>query len=162
MVARLSRGPRPWLVPPRPALTPTRWHGHHPGHVRGRRTIGSCPGTRVRVDDYFVTVQQESCHREIVHVGRCHRVDEVAVRIGIVVRFHAEERFVPLPGLVHLSVRFVRPVLRRTRGRDDRQINLGALAGHRATLLLQCSAVHCSSVARAWLSRRWRMRPECR
>ena len=92
------------------------------------------------MDDRLVTVQQGSCHREIVHVGRRrhHRVDEAGVRIDPDVRLHAEEPLVPLPGLVHLRVPCPRLVLRRTRGCDDRRIDQRAPADHLATRPEQC------------------------
>ena len=54
----------------------------------------------------LVTVQEGSCHREIVHVSRrrYHTVDGAGVRVHTDVRLHAVEPLVPLPGLVHLRV----------------------------------------------------------
>ena len=58
-------------------------------------------------------MQQRTCHREIVHVGRRRhdRVDKARVRVDTDVRLQAEEPLVPLPGLVpdggRMPVRFV-------------------------------------------------------
>lgn len=92
--------------------------------------------TPIGADDVFVAVQQFVDLRDIRHVGRCahHAVHQARLRIGTIVRLHAEVPLIAFLGLVHFRVALAVLVLGRTRRVDQRGIDDGALTQRQATI----------------------------
>ena len=87
-------------------------------------------------DAGLVSVQQVGQHRRVVHIGgrRHHGVDELALAVHADMRLHPEIPLVPLPGLAHLRVAFLRRILGRTRGVDDGRIGVVSVLAYVSTV----------------------------